>query len=362
MSSTVGYDSAAAVDAADNHPLVAAVARLAESRLRPALLRTDRDGVTAEVIEGLRDAGALNHLASAKFGGAGLGKPAERRVHETIASACLNTWLVWAQHSSLATRVEAALQGADPRHKLIDALLRGQILAGAALSDVRRYPHRYISAARTDGGWRFKGTISWVSGWGLNQVLLTAAVDPATGQVVLALVPVGEDLTATPLHLAALGGSHTMRVELRDVFVDDSLVLSVEPLEEWQAKDNQTAVDAKPHLFGLSTAVLAELRAERHPLAREAAEHWAQRLAELRSRAYSLADAADSADHFQERLDVRVETGEAVSALSRALLVARAGRSLERGDTAQYYLRSAHFLLVQAQTDQVRAAQLATLT
>ena len=118
-------------------------------------------------------------------------------------------------------------------------------------------------------------------------------------------------------------------------------------------------MDAKPYLLDLASAVLAELRKERHQLARDAAA-WTPRIADLRSCANALADAADASEHYDERLDVRVQTGEVLSTPSKALLVARAGRSLERSDSAQYYLRSAHFLLVQAQTDAV-GPQLATL-
>jgi len=317
------------------HPLVERVAGLAETTLKSRRLVTDSQGVPHGVISMLRDAGALNHLASSRFGGAGLAKAEDRRLHELIAAGCLNTWLVWAQHASIAARVEKVLRGAEPGHELIDGLLRGRVFAGAALSDVRHYPKRFIAADRVSGGWRFRGTVSWASGWGLNEVLLTAGVDSERAQVVLALVPISERIVATPLELAALGGSRTVRLDLRDVVVEDALVLGVEPLAQWRAQDDQTAIDAKSHLFGLAGTVLAELRNESHALARNAAATWTPRIEELRSRAYTLADAAladatDTSGLYSERLDVRVQTGEALSAVSKALLVARAGRSLER--------------------------------
>lgn len=361
MSTPAATESAGAVDQANTHPLVAQVATLARTTLKSRMLLTDSQGVPAGIIRLLRDAGALNHLASPRYSGAALGKAEDRRLHELLAGSCLNTWLVWAQHASIAARVEAALQGEAPGHELIDGLLRGRIFAGAGLSDVRRYPGRFIAAERAAGGWRFHGTVSWVSGWGLNEVLLIAGVDPRQEQVVLALVPISDRFKATPLALAALAGSRTARVDLDGAFVEDALVLSVDPLPVWRARDDQTAVDAKPHLFGLAAAVLEELRDDPHTLAREAAEAWTPKVADLRTRAYALADAPDAADHYDERLRIRVQAGEALDTISRALFVARAGRSLQGNDSAQYYLRSAHFLLVQAQTDAVRAAQLAAL-
>ncbi|MCU1529302.1 MAG: hypothetical protein JWP75_3065 [Frondihabitans sp.] len=344
--------------------LPTAMAELARTVLRPALLTTDRNGVTAETIDRFAELGALNHLASASFGGAGLGIDEDRRLHEIVAAGCLNTWLVWAQHAGQAPRIESALDGASPQHELVDGILRGTVLAGAALSDVRHYPERFIAAERTVGGWRFSGTVSWASGWGLNSVLLTAGVDAASAQVVLALLPLGEGVRAEPLDLAAGGGSHTRRVVLDGVEVDDALVIGLTPLDDWTKRDDETAIDAKPALFGLASAILSELRADPVDRVRDLGAAWSSRFHELRSTAYRLADAASAGgpdSGLSERLQTRVDAGEALSTISRALLIARSGRGLRIDDTAQFYLRSAHFLLVQAQTATVRAGQLGAL-
>ena len=138
-------------------------------------------------------------------------------------------------------------------------------------------------------------------------------------------------------------------------------MLAEQPIADWRAADRDVAVDAKPQLFGLASVVIDELFAEPSALAHDAAAYWSAHIASLRTRAYALADDEHADERFEERMDVRVQTGEALTALTRALLVARAGRSLLRADTAQLHLRSAHFLLVQAQTDAVRAAQLQRL-
>lgn len=357
----VGAGRTGEVDHADGHPLVAAAFLHSRTHLRPDALRTDAEGVGSEGIAALAGLGLLNHLASPAFGGAGLPRAEDRRIHEHIAAGCLNTWLVWAQHAPLARRVEAALDGAPPQHELVDALLRGRAFAGAALSDVRRYPDQFVEATRAARGWRLSGTVSWVSGWGLNSAMLIAGVEPARELVVLALVPIGERFVAEALPLAALGGSRTARVRLVDVEVEDALVLAVEPLAEWREADRETAVDAKPHLFGFARFVLEELASEPNPAARDVAARWAPRVRDLRTEAYALADDPAASELFDERLAVRVDAGEALVTLARALLVARAGRSLERENSAQFAVRSAHFLLVQAQTDSVRAAQLGRL-
>jgi alkylation response protein AidB-like acyl-CoA dehydrogenase len=290
----------------------------------------------------------------------------ERRIFEHIAYGCLNTWLVWAQHFAVSSRLIRAIEAGKPPGPLHTSILRGELLAGAGVSDVRAFPERYIAARRVDGGWELNGTISWVSGWGLNSVLIVAGVEPATERVVAGLVRVGERTRATPLELRSVSGSRTERVVLTDAFIEDENVLDVVPLQEWLQRDRGMASNAGPHHFGLAAAVLDELRLESHPLAEQVAETWEPRIAELREDEYELASVAGAAAtplaHADERVAIKVEVGEALEALTRALVVVRSGRGIVADDTAQLHARNALFVLVQGQIAWVKDAQLASLT
>lgn len=362
--STISRTAAEAVSAADDHPIVRRVRRYAQTVLRPTALPTDRAGVTEERIAQLRELGLLNHLAPAAYGGLDVDRNTDRRLHEIVSGACFNTWLVWAQHGPLAGRIAGRPPDA-PLPELFERVLRGEVLLGAGISDVRRFPDRYIAATRVDGGWEFAGTVSWVSGWGLNCALTVAAVEPETATVVTALVEVGDRTRATPLHLSAVSGSRTERVLLDHVFVRDTHVLGTQPIERWRFDDIGTAGDARAHHFGLAETVLGELEASDQPPARAVATTWRPRIDEIRSRAYALADEAFVAGggphRLQERLATKVASGEALSVITRALVVARSERGLAGDDTAQLHARSALFVLVQGQTADVRAAQLARL-
>jgi alkylation response protein AidB-like acyl-CoA dehydrogenase len=357
---------AEAVTDADRNPFVRRVASYAERVLRPAALRTDREGVTPDRIDELRRLGLLNHLAPVEHGGRpGLDRAAERRLHEIVAGACLNTWLVWAQHAPVtAPHGPDGARGTAPG-ELGRRALRGEVLLGAAISDVRRFPDAYVAARRTGGGWTFSGVVSWVSGWGLNAALTVAAVEPDTETVVTALVAVGERTRATPLQLSVVPGSRTVRVRLDDVPVPADQVISTQSLDAWRAADLAVAGDARPHHFGVAHAVLDELAREAHPVAAEVAATWAPRVAQLRADAYGLADEAATAGggrhRLAERLATKVASGEALATLTRALVVARSGHGIAGDDTAQLHARSALFLLVQGQSADVRRAQLAHL-
>ena len=346
------------VTAADHIPFVAGVKEYAARVLQPTALQTDRDGVTVQRVDELQHLGLLNHLAPAAYGGREeVDRAADRRLHEIVAGACLNTWLVWAQHSPLVHRLAGEAADAPGSGSIAERALRGDVLLGAGVSDVRRFPHRYIAAHRAPGGWTLSGTISWVSGWGLNSALTVAAVEPGTETVVTALVPVSARTRATPLALSAVSGSRTQRVVLEEVFVPDEQVIGIQTLVEWRVGDIAVAADTRPHHFGLAETVLSELERD----APRVAATWRPRVAQIRADSYGFADEAAAVGggphRLDERLATKVASGEALSTLTRALLVSRAGRGLGTDDTAQLHARNALFVLVQGQNDDVRRAQ-----
>lgn len=365
VSGVTAPTAAESVTAADEHPFVSRVAHYAEAILRPSALRTDRDGVDARGIGEFAELGLLNHAAPAQFGGAALGRDGDRRLHEILSGACFNTWLVWAQHAPIVGRLAKTLAEKSELPDIGYDILHGRVLLGAAVSDVRRFPDRFIAATRTPGGWTFSGTISWVSGWGLNTVLTVAAIEPSTCTVVTALVPVGSRTRSEHVDLSAVGGSRTERVILDDVPVPDRNVISTETLTDWHKTDLGTAGDARAHHFGLADAVLRELEQTPNRRATEVAAIWRGRVAQLRSDAYALADEALASDdgryRIDERLAVKAACGEALTTLTHALVIARAGGGIRLDDTAQLYARSALFVLVQGQTADIRDAQLTRL-
>jgi alkylation response protein AidB-like acyl-CoA dehydrogenase len=357
------FSAAQAVTACDAVPLVHAARTYADETLRPGALRADRDGVAVGRISELADLGLLNHVAPAEFGGGALDRNGDRRVHEIIAGACFNTWLVWAQHAPLVGKLADLHQAGKPLPDLGYEVLGGRVLVGAAVSDVRRFPHHHIAAARAADGWVLSGTVSWFSGWGLNTVLMVSAIEAASDTVVTALVPIDDNIRATPLALSAVAGSRTERITLHDVFVPDANVIATQALSDWRREDLGVASDARGHHFGLADRVLTELEEADHSLARDVAAVWRPRVDRIRSDAYGFADEAKAAKDPQHRIDERLATkvaiGEALGTLTRALLATRSGRGLALDDTAQLHARSALFVLVQGQSAEVRNAQLA---
>ncbi|HEY9314441.1 acyl-CoA dehydrogenase family protein [Williamsia sp.] len=364
LDTPIDTSSADLVDAADEHPLVARVRAFAHDTLAPRALRTDREGVSADTVDELRRIGLLNHLAPASFGGAELDKAAERRVHEHLAYGDFNTWLAWAQHTGLIVHFTTLAKSGKPIGEVGERVLRGEVLSGTSISDARHYPTRYVRATPTAGGWRIDGTVSWVSGWGINTLLSVAAIDPTTESQLLALISVNDErLRAEPLPLVAASGSRTWRVTFDGVFVAEPDIVKRTPRSEWDQRDRNIVSDVRSHVFGVSRAILDELRTT--GASAVVAQAWEPQFARYRARAYALSDQAESdpagPQYFEDRLALKVEVLRSLHEIARALVISRAGSGILGTDTAQLHARSALFLQVQSQNQQSRSAQLANI-
>ncbi|MFF0818452.1 acyl-CoA dehydrogenase family protein [Rhodococcus sp. NPDC003318] len=366
LEAAVDTTSADRVDAADEHPLVARVRDYAHGTLAPRALQTDREGVTAGTVEELRRLGLLNHLAPAGFGGAELDTAAERRVHEHLAYGDFNTWLAWAQHTGLIVHYTTLAKSGASIGARGERVLRGEILSGTAISDARHYPTRYVRADPVEGGWTITGTVSWVSGWGINALLSVAAIDPTTETQLLALIDVDDErLRAEPLALVAAAGSRTWRVTFEGVFVAEADIVKRTPRSEWNHRDRNIVSDVRPQVFGVARAILDELHASGEDAAAAVARAWEPPFARYRALAYALTDRAESdpkgPQHFEDRLALKVEVLRSLQDIARALVVSRAGSGILATDTAALHARSALFLQVQSQNEHSRAAQLADI-
>lgn len=360
---TIDTASADAVDAADSIAVVARARDFARQELAPRALDTDAQGVSTETIDRLRSLGLLNAHAPTEFGGAAVNKAGERRIHEHIAGGDFNTWLVWAQHSGLVTHYTEQVKAGRSIGPVGEGVLRGEIFTGTAISDVRHYPRRYVRATKVRDGWAIDGTVSWVSGWGVNTLLTVAALDPETETRLLVLVDVADErVTAERLPLAAASGSRTWRVTFDSVRVTDADVVTRGPISEWDGRDRAIISDVRAQVFGVAKTVLGELGSSTNEKAVAVQRAWEPRFAFFRASAYALSDRAEAnptgPQYFEERLALKVDTLRSLSDIARALVISRAGSGIVGTDSAQLHARSALFLQIQSQNSQSRGAQL----
>ncbi len=347
------------------HPVVEAARRVAEELLEPAAAEVDLGTVPRSHLDAIGAAGLLGLAAPTESGGVGADASVARQVGELLAGADLATWFVQAQHHSPVRMLVAHPSQAAERY--LRPLATGELIAGIAFSQLRRFPRRLLTATRTASGWRFDGIAPWYTGWGLNDVAFLAGLTD-TDDVVFGVVPAragpseGPGLHAqTKVRVAALDAACTVVLQVDDAEVDDADVVLVQPHAQWLADDSLTSSNANPAIFGVTQSAIRLLHATAQrrgePTTGAAADALARRLDAVRLRAYELAD-----ERFDgviaRRLAVRAEALELAVASTSALVAADSGPAMGVTAAAQRKAREALFLLVQAQTAAARKATL----
>jgi alkylation response protein AidB-like acyl-CoA dehydrogenase len=215
-----------------------AAERIADELFFPAANETDRaEIVPVELLDALADAGL--------YGLTGPGSDADFStvcsVIEALASGCLTTTFVWAQHLG-AVRAAAASEN-PPVSEWIAPLCRGERRAGLALGGALRSPT--LSATATADGWSFSGLSPFVSGWSRIDVMHTAA-RTEDGRIVWALIDAeeSETLVVERLELVALNATATVRAAFREHPVAAERVTSVLPVQEGPAPSELLRIHA----------------------------------------------------------------------------------------------------------------------
>jgi hypothetical protein len=142
-------------------------------------------------------------------------------VCEALASGCLTTAFVWAQHVGAVART-VATPNFELRDRLLPDLCSGKRRAGVAITSLLTAG---LKARPSEAGWTFSGTAPWVSGIGLTDCLLTVARTD-DGRVVWGFVD-WEPLRTTPLRMVACSASGTVEAVFEDVVVPASQVVDV---------------------------------------------------------------------------------------------------------------------------------------
>lgn len=344
-------------------PLPASVGALLQC-IADGAAEADLHGVRREVIDALAENGLL---------GTALPSGAQRELTEQLAMADASTWFCWAQHQTPLRTLEGTAPGIvqtagrSLRERWIDDLSSGRALAAVAFAHVRREGPPNPVATRVPGGWRFDGTLDWVTSWDIADVVMVMARGGGhdSDLLVCAFLPAGrgssvtEGLSVGPtLDLVAMAGTHTRPARLTDVVVSDDDVVLVSR-EAWMQADAVRTTDANPAAFGVARGAIAELR----DLARQRgddqigalADELVDRCREIRAAAYAAADTDATVD---ERLHWRAASLQLALQAATAVVTARAGSAMQRGRSAERRVREALFLQVQAQTAVTRAASI----
>ena len=342
---------------------VARARRLADELLRPFAERVDRTSVPRSHLDAWAAQGLLGLAGPRAYGGAQATAAVQREVAAVMAGACGSTWFVATQHTLPVTAV-AASPNAELRERRLAGLCTGELLSGVAFSHLRRSGPPPVLATRVDGGWRFDGAVSWMTGWGLCDLVLLAGRTEGD-EVVFVLVGAqeGPGLSASAaLPLAAMAATRTVALTLDDLNVPDADVVEVTGVADWLAADALRTANASPHVFGLQRECvqrLAETASARDDGTAAALAHaLGQEGARLHRVAETLLEDVAPDELVEDRLAVRASALELALRSATALVAATGGAAMSLDAAPQRLAREAVFYLVQAQTPPVRQAVL----
>ncbi|HEY3605106.1 MAG TPA: acyl-CoA dehydrogenase family protein [Sporichthyaceae bacterium] len=206
---------------------------LAEELLFPTAMATDAgDRVPRGHLDRIADAGLYGLFGPVEAGGLGARETVGRAVMEIMAGGCLTTTFVWMPHHG-AVRSVAGSTTPGLREQWLAPMCRGEQRAGFALGGILPGGPG-VTASAVDGGWLLNGVAPWMTGWGLVDVIHTAAHGP-DGIILWSLIDAVESptLTVDRARLLAVHASVTVSVQFHDHFVPADRVTGTEPLSGW---------------------------------------------------------------------------------------------------------------------------------
>lgn len=282
-----------------------------------------------------------------------------RQVQEILAGACGVTFFVWAQHHG-PVRLLVAGDDIGLRARHLDDLCTGRVLGGVAFSHLRRPGPPAVVATAVPGGYRIAGEAPWVTSWGLADLFLVAArLDDRVLWFLLDARRRDPAVKASsPLRLAAMNASATVRLALDGLIVGEGDVVSAVPFEEWSRQDRISTAQPNPAAFGIA-ATSVRLLSDADPAT---ARGFADELAECRTHAYGLADQGRTdPGHLAAMVDARAWAVALALRAAEALVAAVGGRAMTLDHPGQRLLREAAFFSIQAHNPAMRDAVLAQL-
>jgi len=327
--------------------------RIADEHLFPTSQDIDRSAlVPRSRFEVLAETGLFGIAGPADLGHLDLDPAPARRVMAAIAGGCGATFFCWAQHHGVVRTVRSST-AEDLPASLLGDLCDGTLMAGVAFAHLRRTDRRAVTARRVSGGWTFDGHAPWATSWGIADLFAIAA-ESDDGEVVWGLLPGSPTVGVHPTALAlpVLASTGTVALDFDGCFIEDQAVITVEDVTAWRVADRRRAAIGQPAVLGVAERAIRLLEAS------DRAESTTHLLRHELEAAWRRDDALLSGASIEAASAHRADCLDLGRRATTALLAAVGGGGMELSHPAQRLAREAMFYVIQAQTDDGRAATL----
>ncbi|MBW4637523.1 MAG: acyl-CoA dehydrogenase [Gloeocapsa sp. UFS-A4-WI-NPMV-4B04] len=330
-----------------------------------AIIDSDPDALKKALI-GLGDLGLLALRVGSHSGGLDVSQDIFHNFQELVARYSGALAFLQTQHQSAA-----AMLGQSQNQFLqeyLPHLSNGNVLVGVAFSHLRRGDNPVI-AVPSAGGYKLEGYVHWVTGFGLFQEFIVAAVLP-DGGAVFGLVPFGETAQGSvgaikfsqPLALAAITSTNTVTATLTGWFLPQERVVSIKPSGWIHENDKKNVLNATGLVLGCATAGLDILQAAyfTKPLffITQAFEKLDRELADCRT---AIRHAQQHHESFDKKLQLRAGAINLAVRCACAAVTVSSGAANYKHHAAQRVYREALVFTVSGQTTAIMQATLARL-
>ena len=240
------------------------IAQFLEERVLPVASRLDRE--PAALFDMFESAGELRLLTpkvpqvwnAIHSSDACLSSREYQRLQAMIATYSGALTFLLAQHQSAASFIQASENEAI-RAAYLSSMGSGKKRVGVGFSHLRRKKPPAL-AQKADGGYLFSGEVPWVTGAGLFEEFVGAAVLPS-GEAVFGLLPLanskgdlnGALLVSEPMAMAGMAATRTVSVQLNNWFVAEEKALGLRPAGWLRRRDRVNPLSPMGMILGCAT-------------------------------------------------------------------------------------------------------------
>ncbi|MEG4806135.1 acyl-CoA dehydrogenase family protein [Microcoleus sp. F8-D3] len=316
-----------------------------------------------KAVAGLEDRSLLALRVPQKWGGAEIAPEIFHQYQELTARYSGALSFLQTQHHS-ATAMLANSDNEMLKSRYLRAIAQKELRLGIGFSHLRRSGNPAVTATPTKAGYLLSGKVPWVTGFGLFQKFIVAAVLPDE-RAVFGLVPFaniereyGKIAFSEIMQLIAMNSTNTVTATLDNWLLHESEIISVKPVGWISENDSKNILNFVPATFGciragLDVIAAAAAAAKNSPFIATACQKLEQKLDRLKQN-FPQSQHSSKAEQLALRaqaIDLAVRCGHAAVAVSSGAangIVHPAGR----------VYREALVYTVSGQTKDVMAATL----
>ena len=252
----------------------------------------DSDSQSLETaLAGLEDRSLLALRVPQAWGGVDIDSETFDRYTESIARYSGALFFLQTQHHS-ATSMLAGSDNEMLKNRYLPAIAKGEQRLGIGFSHLRRSGNPSLTATPANNGYLLSGQVPWVTGLGLFQKFIVAAVLP-DDRAVFGLVPFadfagesGKIDFSEPMQLIAMSSTNTVTATFADYCLHESEIIAIKPAGWIAENDSKNVLKSVPATLGCIRAgldiIAAALVGKNSPFIVDACQRLEEKFNELK--------------------------------------------------------------------------------